>query len=441
MTQRNVEPCGRKSRQLLLPPRVRSPEAQEPEQGTARRGIDKTRAPSSHPLCFVARFCLAGCLQHTACGSKRLPLADLPPFPVALPPTLPTHPPNPTSKPQPQLQFNGQHPLRERARRLDEGILVIRFEMPFNVFCCQCGEHVAKGERFNADKKQAGSYYSTKIWSFTMRHHCGCKIVITTDPKNAEYVISEGARRKEEGWDAAETGTLVIDTEQAARLAADPLARLEAGEARKASAAQAAAGLADLAEAQELRYADDYGTNKALRGALRGAKKADAALDTERAALGLADGVRLLPASDDDREAAAVAFVANDDRFQRNHAAARRDILQQSIFSAAASATTVTAARAAAAGGAGPGPGSSGGGVGGGSRQAARHVSFAAAAAAAPGSSARISRLPPGAGSSSVRLRGGGGGGPGRPSASGGGGGGSSMVSKLERLAKRQRAG
>ena len=32
-------------------------------------------------------------------------------------------------------QATGQHPLRERARKLDQGILVIRFEMPFNVWC------------------------------------------------------------------------------------------------------------------------------------------------------------------------------------------------------------------------------------------------------------------------------------------------------------------
>jgi hypothetical protein len=35
-----------------------------------------------------------------------------------------------------------------------------------------------------------------------MRHHCGCKITITTDPKNAEYLVTEGARRKIETYDA-----------------------------------------------------------------------------------------------------------------------------------------------------------------------------------------------------------------------------------------------
>ncbi len=49
----------------------------------------------------------------------------------------------------------GQHPLRERARKLkSEGILVIRFEMPFNVWCLHCKAHIGKGVRYNAEKKQ-----------------------------------------------------------------------------------------------------------------------------------------------------------------------------------------------------------------------------------------------------------------------------------------------
>ena len=38
-----------------------------------------------------------------------------------------------------------------------------RFEVPFHIICTQCNEMVAKGERFNADKKAIGSYHSTKV--------------------------------------------------------------------------------------------------------------------------------------------------------------------------------------------------------------------------------------------------------------------------------------
>lgn len=144
------------------------------------------------------------------------------------------------------LQFQGSHgALGDRARKLkSEGILIIRFEMPFNVWCAGCNHLIGKvrrrvpsqlagrclrrsppqpyrtaaagarklqlptaslpappaaptqGVRFNAEKKQAGAYHSTKIWSFRMRAPC-CQqaIEIHTDPKAAEYVIVSGARR------------------------------------------------------------------------------------------------------------------------------------------------------------------------------------------------------------------------------------------------------
>ena len=63
--------------------------------------------------------------------------------------------------------------------------------------CSKCGHLIGKGVRFNAEKKAIGAYFSTKIWAFTMRAPC-CqnRIEIHTDPKNARYIIVEGAREK-----------------------------------------------------------------------------------------------------------------------------------------------------------------------------------------------------------------------------------------------------
>lgn len=75
---------------------------------------------------------------------------------------------------------------------------------------------------------QVGNYHSTKIWAFTMRHHCGCKITIQTDPKNAEYLVTDGARRKIEQYDAEDAQTIELpDANERAVLSADPLASLE----------------------------------------------------------------------------------------------------------------------------------------------------------------------------------------------------------------------
>ena len=87
--------------------------------------------------------------------------------------------------------------MRERAKKLDQGILVIRFEMPFNVWCAGCNHLIGKGVRFNAEKKQIGSYHSSKIWSFSMKAPCcGQRIEVHTDPKAAEYIIAFGGRQK-----------------------------------------------------------------------------------------------------------------------------------------------------------------------------------------------------------------------------------------------------
>lgn len=69
--------------------------------------------------------------------------------------------------------------------------------MPFNVWCDGCNHLIAKGVRFNAEKKQAGNYFSTKIWSFKMRSPCcSTEIEVRTDPKSCEYIVVTGARRK-----------------------------------------------------------------------------------------------------------------------------------------------------------------------------------------------------------------------------------------------------
>ena len=74
---------------------------------------------------------------------------------------------------------------------------LLRFEMPFNVWCDGCGHLIGKGVRFNAEKQEIGKYHSTKIWSFTMTAPC-CqqRIEVQTDPKNAQYNVVSGGKQK-----------------------------------------------------------------------------------------------------------------------------------------------------------------------------------------------------------------------------------------------------
>jgi len=45
-------------------------------------------------------------------------------------------------------KFLGTHALRERARKIHMGILIIRFEMPYNIWCEGCGNHIGMGVRY-----------------------------------------------------------------------------------------------------------------------------------------------------------------------------------------------------------------------------------------------------------------------------------------------------
>ncbi|KAJ2922541.1 hypothetical protein H1R20_g14552, partial [Candolleomyces eurysporus] len=129
-------------------------------------------------------------------------------------------------------KYHGKHALGDRARKLDQGILITRFELPFNIWCGTCNNHIGMGVRYNAEKKKIGNYYSTPIFSFRCKCHlCDGWFEIQTDPKNTRYVVTSGARRKEEDWDPEENGGFAVhgqfsntDKEGAP---IDPLAALE----------------------------------------------------------------------------------------------------------------------------------------------------------------------------------------------------------------------
>ena len=116
--------------------------------------------------------------------------------------------------------------------------MTIRFEMPFNVWCETCLLNpngtpifIAKGVRYNAEKKKIGNYYSSPIFQFTMNcHNCIGKFVIETDPKACDYKLVSGVKRKNEQWDPEEEGSQVIalpNEEDKMRLMSDPIFRLE----------------------------------------------------------------------------------------------------------------------------------------------------------------------------------------------------------------------
>lgn len=209
------------------------------------------------------------------------------------------------------LQFHGSHgALGNRARKLDQGILIIRFEMPFNVWCLGCNHLIAKGVRFNAEKKKIGKYHTTTIWSFRMKAPCcGQEIEVHTDPKNAEYVVVSGAKRKALlEKEKMEDGIVSLDPEGRER-PTDAIGKLEVAEMDRRRAMDTYSEIDRLRGESMDRFGDDVARNRELRRVMRSARKEEQQRAARRDELGLPNHIALLPETGmDGLRAASVNF-------------------------------------------------------------------------------------------------------------------------------------
>ncbi|KAI8809572.1 CWC16 protein, partial [Cladochytrium replicatum] len=199
--------------------------------------------------------------------------------------------------------FVGQHPLRERARKLDQGILIVRFELPYNIWCDGCGKHIGMGVRFNAEKKKVGMYYSTPILSFRMKCHlCSHWFEIQTDPKNAEYVVVDGAKRKEESWKPEDNGTIELQDDQGREKLADPFYRLEHAENDKKKVEDSKPIITELQMRNERAWGDPYTNSQKLRKKFREEKKLAEAVQAEAESVRKKHSlsIEILPQSEED---------------------------------------------------------------------------------------------------------------------------------------------
>jgi len=182
--------------------------------------------------------------------------------------------------------YHGVHALRERANKISEGILIIRFEMPFNIWCGSnaedtdpnvkgCRKHIGIGVRYNAEKTRVAMYYTTPVYQFKMRcHMCSNPITIKTDPGNMDYIVVSGGRRVEQRWDPSGNGQLVPESKSVGRkLADDAMFKLEHESGDKGKSEQEEGPRLGKMFAIADRVKDDYLANSILRQKFRKAKK------------------------------------------------------------------------------------------------------------------------------------------------------------------------
>lgn len=235
-------------------------------------------------------------------------------------------------------RYRNSHPLRERARKLSQGILIIRFEMPYNIWCDGCKNHIGMGVRYNAEKTKVGNYYTTPIYRFRMKCHlCVNYIEMQTDPATCDYVIVSGAQRKEERWDMAENEqVLTTEHEEKQKLETDSMYRLEHGVKDKEKLQRAAPSLSELQEAQSA-WRDDFAINSLLRNKFREEKKQireeeerDQAL-LKKTSLDL----KLLPEVEEDKKLAALLKYRSLESYDQKQQKKRSEISSRSWFSPA----------------------------------------------------------------------------------------------------------
>ncbi|XP_037955737.1 coiled-coil domain-containing protein 130 homolog [Teleopsis dalmanni] len=239
-------------------------------------------------------------------------------------------------------KFRGTHALRERARKIHLGIIIIRFEMPYNIWCDGCKNHIGMGVRYNAEKTKVGMYYSTPIYKFRMKCHlCENHIEMQTDPANLDYIILSGARRQENRWDPIQNEQVVPETKEVQkRLADDAMYKLEHQEKDIKVALDAKPILEKLYQRNSIIWDDNYEANCRLREEFRKTKKeikVQKELDEKLLAKSSLE-ITLLPETAQDKQMASLMKLQS--RSAQEHESERRlDLLMQSILPGATKTT------------------------------------------------------------------------------------------------------
>eukprot|EP00028_Trichosphaerium_sp_Am-I-7-wt_P000189 CAMPEP_0168529820 /NCGR_PEP_ID=MMETSP0405-20121227/14188_1 /TAXON_ID=498012 /ORGANISM="Trichosphaerium sp, Strain Am-I-7 wt" /LENGTH=288 /DNA_ID=CAMNT_0008553721 /DNA_START=11 /DNA_END=873 /DNA_ORIENTATION=- len=230
--------------------------------------------------------------------------------------------------------YHNSHPLRERARKIKQGIMVVRYEMPYNVWCTHCNEHIGKGVRYNAEKQCVGNYFTTKIWEFRMTCHlCQGKMVVRTDPQNYDYAFISGVRKKVETWEAGkETGTIkLMENELKEKIATDPFAKLENLKKDEIVAVQEAPEISLLYKIQTNKSENDWALSRQIRKGFRQNKKRAAKRVEEARSRGLA--IPLLDASEEDSKMASrVSFKTGKANYKKQMKLTKYKLKSASIF-------------------------------------------------------------------------------------------------------------
>jgi coiled-coil domain-containing protein 130 len=183
--------------------------------------------------------------------------------------------------------------------------------MPFPIWCDHCPKPtiIGQGVRFNATKTRVGSYYSSPIFSFRIKHTaCGGEIEIRTDPKNTAYVVVSGARKRDLGTDTESLiksgDALILTAAEKKDLREAAFKNLEKTIEDRTVAEAGKERIEELQKTQSEAWDDPYERNRRLRAQFRVGRKErekEAMKGEEiKGRLGLDEEFLLLPAKEED---------------------------------------------------------------------------------------------------------------------------------------------
>lgn len=199
--------------------------------------------------------------------------------------------------------YHNSHPLRARAKNIAQGILTIRFEMPYNSWCLSCQKHIGMGVRYNAQKQKVGAYFSTPIWEFRFKCHlCQSQMAMRTDPQNTAYVCVEGIRKAVTDYEPGTEQIQLQTAEEKEKLLEDPFYKLEHDQKDLQQKQDDEPRLLELEDLRRRQFADPYKVSQTLRASFRAEKVARKAVEKE--CQSLADknslSIAVLPLIDED---------------------------------------------------------------------------------------------------------------------------------------------
>eukprot|EP00697_Spironema_sp_BW2_P000951 gnl/Spiro4/11302_TR5961_c0_g1_i1.p1 gnl/Spiro4/11302_TR5961_c0_g1~~gnl/Spiro4/11302_TR5961_c0_g1_i1.p1 ORF type:complete len:325 (+),score=91.43 gnl/Spiro4/11302_TR5961_c0_g1_i1:101-1075(+) len=233
-----------------------------------------------------------------------------------------------TSKPKKHSDSKGRK--RQKTEKMP---MIIRFEMPFPVWCDGCGSHIARGVRYNAQKKNVGMYLSTKIWAFRMKcHRCPTWFEVRTDPQNTDFACIQGLRKKVTEFTSDMNVTIPLTSaEQREQLDSNALFKLEHVENDLQRARSAAQQLRQLQDLNERRVDLLTAARTKFRNEKKSIAASKAAMETEMRARNLL--IPLLPAEPRDADVASqVQFRPAKNSFVLSVQQKRLAIKSSSIF-------------------------------------------------------------------------------------------------------------